>query len=277
MGNNKDDNTIVTEFNQIIDIKAEELSQSQSKDIEENELNNTNSICEENALVREIKKFMDSEEKESIQPIVCEEEESNQIIDKEEEKPVANGIGSESANVLDSLENILSRKSESRMSVKKRKQKNSIKSSDQLPDLIDSEEKSICESRPKSKEVFDFYMNSIDGDTAASEPQVPTENKILDKTGSTERSKTDEQIVIENLLNAVPKDLTRCDRLSEENSVKENGHSITENGTTESEFENLDDVETCKVSSTCTSGASTLRRSWKKQNSKKKRKSQHIL
>ena len=65
-----------------------------------------------------------------------------------------------------------------------------MKSSEQLPDLIDSEEKSNPESRRKSREVFDFYVNAIDGDTKTSESQVPLENGLPNRTVCTEKTKS---------------------------------------------------------------------------------------
>merc|ERR1711892_1329751 len=278
----------------------------------ENQSNQVNLKDYETNLVKEFNSFMETEEKEEIKEkgtennhfMETEEKHLKQLIvnkDKNalvtemkhlletEERPTVvgnskpknisatNGIEKESSNVLDSLEGILSRKSESRMSVKKRKQKNSIKSLDQLPDLIDSEEKSNPELKRKSKEVFDFYVNSIDGDTAASESQVSPENISKNKIETTENRKSDEQIVIEHVLNSIPSDLTRCDRLGENSTEKENGDGIKENGNTETDIERLEETGNSNVGSTCTSGANTLRRSWKRQNSKKKRKSQHVL
>jgi len=298
------------EINQVNEsVQARENIQTESSQV--------NSSNEENALVREIKMFMETEEKESIKPIentnenminfekelkivhenddsvICEFETSetkytNEIIVNGEENIVTNhmsgnsteiqesstnfnGTGTGTTTVLDSIENVLSRKSDSRMSVKKRKQKNSLKGGDQLPDLIDSVEKSDLGPRPKSREVFDFYANSIDQDTAATESQVSKQNGFPDITNKTENGKSDEQIVIENLLNSIPKELPGCDRLSEK-GIEENGSSIVENGAV---FEKLEDTETCTVNSASTSGANTLRR--RKNSSKKKRKSKHIL
>merc|ERR1712128_139457 len=269
---NKDERRITTESNSFI---TTEKKQSNN---------------EENYLVTEINHFMETEEKHLKQLIVNKDKnalvtEMKHLLETEERPTVVgnskpknisatNGIEKESSNVLDSLEGILSRKSESRMSVKKRKQKNSIKSLDQLPDLIDSEEKSNPELKRKSKEVFDFYVNSIDGDTATSESQVSPENVSKNKI---ENGKSDEQIVIENVLNSIPSDLTRCDRLGENSTEKENGDGIKENGNTETDIERLEETGNSNFGSTCTSGANTLRRSWKRQNSKKKRKSQHVL
>merc|ERR1711892_725707 len=265
---NKDEHHITTESNSFITTEKKQSNK------------------EENYLVTEINHFMETEEKHLKQLIVNKDKnalvtEMKHLLETEERptgtgnsKPknisATNGIEKESSNVLDSLEGILSRKSESRMSVKKRKQKNSIKSLDQLPDLIDSEEKSNPELKRKSKEVFDFYVNSIDGDTATSESQVSPENISKHKIENTENGKSDEQIVIENVLNSIPSDLTRCDRLGENSTEKENGN-------TETDLERLEETGNPNFGSTCTSGANTLRRSWKRQNSKKKRKSQHVL
>jgi len=250
---NKEDNYLVTEINHFMETEEKHLKQLiVNKD--------------KNALVTEMKHLLETEER----PTVVGNSKPKNI-------SATNGIEKESRNVLDSLEGILSRKSESRMSVKKRKQKNSIKSLDQLPDLIDSEEKSNPELKRKSEEVFDFYVNSIDGDTATSESQVSPENISKNKIENTENGKSDEQIVIENVLNSIPSDLTRCDRLGENSTEKENGDGIKENGNTETDIERLEETGNSNFGSTCTSGANTLRRSWKRQNSKKKRKSQHVL
>merc|ERR1711892_1288577 len=272
---NKDEHHITTESNSVITTEKKQ------------------SYKEENYLVTEINHFMETEEKHLKQLIVNKDKnalvtEMKHLLETEERptgagnsKPknisATNGIEKESSNVLDSLEGILSRKSESRMSVKKRKQKNSIKSLDQLPDLIDSEEKSNPELKRKSKEVFDFYVNSIDGDTATSESQVSPENILKNNIENTENRKSNEQIVIENVLNSIPSDLTRCDRLGENGTEKENGDGMKENGNTETDIERLEETGNSNFGSTCTSGANTLRRSWKRQNSKKKRKSQHVL
>jgi len=289
---------------------------------EQKETSQQNSLDDENALVREIKKFMETEGKESTKlidqkeenivisekelkivdenddSVICdfktsEPKSSDQIIvngtENDEGKNLSETDGSSSegmecnthqnefglrpANVLNTLENVVSRKSESRMSVKKRKQKNSIKDGDQLPGLIDSEERSDTVARPKSKEVFDFYANSIDQDTISTESKISTQNGIPENTVKSDKVKSDEHLVIENMLNTIQKDMSGGNRLDEK-EIQENDGSSTENGTV---FEKLEETETYNASSTCTSGANTLRRSWKRKNSKKKRKSQHIL
>ena len=156
------------------------------------------------------------------------------------------------------------------MSVKKRKQKNSIKEKDQLPGLIDSEEKADPGVRPKSREVFDFYANSIDQETISTHPEVSTQNGIPENTVKTDKITSDDHALIENMLNTIQKDMPGGNCLGDEKML-ENGSSITENETL---YERLENGDTCNASSTCTSGANTLR---KRKNSKKKRKSKHIL
>ena len=190
-----------------------------------------------------------------------------------------NGSEMGSSDVLESLENVLSRKSESRISVRKRKQKNSLKSTEKIPDLIDSDDKSDLESRRKSREVFDFYVNAIDGDTASAGSQVPSKNDVNSKKLSTEKPKSDEPSVIENLLNSIPKDITNGNRLQESTKRTENGKGALENGkvTTEIGEIDLNEMEESGLTnggSNLTSGANTLKR---RKNSKKKRKSKHIL
>eukprot|EP00092_Neocalanus_flemingeri_P008621 GFUD01009290.1.p1 GENE.GFUD01009290.1~~GFUD01009290.1.p1 ORF type:complete len:1209 (-),score=356.56 GFUD01009290.1:118-3516(-) len=195
---------------------------------------------------------------------------------------MSNGLEKESSKVLDSLENVLSRKSESRISMKKRKKKNSIKSNEKLPDLVDSVEVVDLESNRKSREVFDFYADAIDGDTTMMESQAPAQNGVQNKTVASEQPKCDEQIVIENILNSIPRNMTNGNRFKDNSRQTENENRVSENGKGATEVEDTDlngmeEHDITKFSSNHTSGANTLKRNWKRQNSKKKRRSSHIL
>merc|ERR1711892_1512881 len=261
---------LVKEFNSF-------MVNEEKEEIKEKGTENENIIVsEENALVSEIKKFMETEENVSNHLVANKDEhhittESNSFIttdkkqsNKEENYLVTeinhfmeteekhlkqlivnkdkNALVTEMKHLLETEERptVVGNSRPKNISATNGKQKNSIKSLDQLPDLIDSEEKSNPELKRKSKEVFDFYVNSIDGDTATSESQVSPENISKNKIENTENRKSDEQIVIENVLNSIPSDLTRCDRLGENSTEKENGDGIKEN--TETDIERLEET-----------------------------------
>merc|ERR1712079_536014 len=142
----------------------------------------------------------------------------------------------------------MSRNSDSRISLKKRKQKKNQKSADIEPPLLD-------ESKRKSKsiEVFDFYVNTID-DIKTSD--VETLN------GENVKIKPAEKEVIESLLNTVPADFPL---------EKKTDSGSLENKALEEEV--LERPTKSNQGSKC----NTLRRGKNSRNSKKRRKSKHIL
>jgi len=247
----------------------------------------TNEISvSDNALVSEIRKFMKAKNENLVQDghIDTNEIKEKKIINEtqhteencgnhEVEKDITVSTidsipkinGTDTSHVLDSLGSVLSRKSESRMSVKKKKQRKSLKSPEHLPDLIGVEEKDPIEMKRKSREVFEFYVNSIDGDVNQNGNQKERENVKPDEPKREE--------AIEQLLHSMPKSIVDCSRLKEDGVTKEN---VKRGGDNEIEAKEQNEVQS-NVGSTTASGANTLKRSWKRQNSKKKRKSQHIL
>jgi len=206
--------------------------------------------------------------------------ESNYSMEKTKNTTMTTETTKQSTNVLDSLENIMRRPSETRKSLKKRKHDKSRKSTEELPDLIDPEDKLSPTLNRKSREVFDYYVNAIDGDTTSSESQVPVEDNEKQIKVSSEKTKSDEYVMIENLLNSIPKD--KLPKNKSENIAK-----ISQNGNVTGKFEEVESVivdenkteenEKPACSSNHTSGTNTLKRSWKRQNSKKKRNSKHVL
>merc|ERR1711915_590075 len=247
----------------------------------------TNEISvSDNALVSEIRKFMKAENENLVQHghIEANERKEKKINNEtqhieencgkhEIEKDITvstidstpKTIGTDTSHVLDSLGSVSSRKSDSRMSVKKKKQRKSLKSPEHLPDLIGVEEKDPIEMKRKSREVFEFYVNSIDGDVNQNGNQKERENVKPDEPKREE--------AIEQLLHSMPKSIVDCSRLKEDDVTKEKVNTVGDN---DIEAKDQNEVQS-NVGSTTTSGANTLKRSWKRQNSKKKRKSQHIL
>merc|ERR1712073_32559 len=136
----------------------------------------------------------------------------------------------------------MSRNSDSRISLKKRKQKKNQKSADIEPPLSD-------ESKRKSKsiEVFDFYVNTID--------DIKTSDEMLN--GENVKIKPAEKEVIESLLNTVPADFPL---------EKKTDSGSLENKALEEEV--LERPTKSNQGSKC----NTLRRGKNSRNSKKRRK-----
>jgi len=167
---------------------------------------------------------------------------------------------SEAANV--EVENMINeckkieRSSESRMSMKKRKNKNSLRNNPGAENgCILSEEN---KRKSKSIEMFDYYVNSIDEIKPHEGEQSPENEKV--------KIDAQEKEIIESLLNTIPADMTN-------NGNDDQAQEFSE----EPESKVFDDTAKPTCKSNQGSKCNTLRRGKNSRNSKKRRKSKHIL
>merc|ERR1712032_835709 len=151
----------------------------------------------------------------------------------------------------------MERSSESRMSMKKRKNKNSLKNNPGAENGYQLSEENKRKS--KSIEMFDYYVNSIDEIKTHEGEKYPENEKI--KIDAQERKE------IESLLITTPTDLTHGQK----------DEPTSQKYSEEPDSKVFDETERATCKSNQGSKCNTLRRGKNSRNSKKRRKSKHIL
>merc|ERR1712203_688173 len=226
------------------DEKVEVEVQEIDKTVNENEI-----VEEENT--NNLEGIGISDRKDSSENINDNDEEPPSLIDTQ--SVVVNKYKNESNTLINNTyENIesekdkISRASDSRMSIKKRKQRDSMRKAHEDKEFKDSNLTEESKRKSKSIEVFDFYVNSID-DEGCSNRQIEKINLENMKITPDAAEKND----IADILNSAPIDTNAHD----------DGAFVS--------MEGSEDLPPCK--SNQGSRCNTLRRRKNTRNSKKRR------